>query len=63
MTTAVLPHVRHPQVPPPNGCRRCGISARGHAQQWVPSHRWHLWAAPTRVQHRARMIARHAVKP
>lgn len=51
--------VRFPngQPPAPNGCRWCGINARGHGRQWSRSAQWHQWTHPTAAQILARMRA------
>lgn len=47
-------------IPPPDGCRWCGIQARTHFQRWEPPVGWHTWEAPTAEQRKARMLARRA---
>jgi hypothetical protein len=50
-------------VPPPDGCRWCGIEARTHFQRWRSPVGWHRWEAPTDEQRKARMLARRAGHP
>jgi hypothetical protein len=44
----------------PDGCRWCGIEARGHGLQFTPEADWHSWEPPTDAQRLARMRARRA---
>ncbi|GII83976.1 hypothetical protein Ssi03_19660 [Sphaerisporangium siamense] len=45
-------------IPPPNGCRWCGVEARDHLQRWKESVGWHQWVEPTSEQRKERMRAR-----
>lgn len=47
-----------PAIPAPNGCRWCGLDARGHFQRWKEPVGWHKWTAPTDAQRKERMLAR-----
>ena len=42
----------------PNGCRWCGLGARGHVQRWNRMAGWHKWVPPTQFQIKERMFAR-----
>lgn len=52
--------VRHTAPPAPNGCRWCGKEALAHAIEWAESASYHVWAAPTDRQRKARMQARRS---
>lgn len=54
--------VRHRAAPEVNGCRWCGYPERWHAQQWVPSRKWHRWERPTDQQRKARMWGRRVAR-
>lgn len=47
---------------PPNGCRHCGVTQRGHGQRWVPGIGRHVFTQPTDTQRLARMYARRAIR-
>ncbi|GAB3654891.1 hypothetical protein GCM10027589_13880 [Actinocorallia lasiicapitis] len=49
-------------MPPPDGCRWCGVEARTHFQRWKPPVGWHRWEAPSAEQRKERMLARRKVK-
>ena len=45
-------------IPTPNGCRWCGLDARGHFRRWKEPVGWHKWTPPTDGQRKERMLAR-----
>lgn len=45
-------------LPPPSGCRWCGVEPREHFQRWEPSAGWHQWEEPTPQQRKERILAR-----
>lgn len=45
-------------LPPPSGCRWCGVEARDHFRRWKPPIGWHQWVEPTPEQRKERMRAR-----
>lgn len=53
--------IRYDTAPRPNGCRWCGVEARGHAQSYAASKGWHQWEQPTPEQINARMRARRGL--
>ncbi|MGC5012589.1 hypothetical protein ACLQ2R_17635 [Streptosporangium sp. DT93] len=46
----------------PNGCTHCGIEQHDHAQRWTDEAGWHVWAAPTQEQIKARMLTRRETR-
>ncbi|MFG6197844.1 hypothetical protein [Nonomuraea sp. JJY05] len=47
-------------LPPPNGCRWCGVERYDHASLWAAGVGYHRWTDPGNELRKARMLARRA---